>query len=53
MQLFGIFYVVLSFVVNAEVFNFGLVLGGVPVGTVALILVGVGFVLSFVFSNYE
>ncbi len=53
MQLIGIYYVVLSFVVNAEVFSFGLVLGGVPVGTVALALVGVGFVLSFVFSNYE
>ena len=53
MQLLGIFYVVLSFVVNAEVFSFGLVLGGVPVGTVALIMVGVGFALSFVFSNYE
>ncbi len=53
MQLIGIFYVVLSFVVNAEVFSFGLVLGGVPVGTVALIMVIAGFVMSFVFSNYE
>ena len=53
MQLIGIFYVVLSFVVNAEVFSFGLVIGGVPVGTVALILVIAGFVMSFVFSNYE
>ena len=53
LQLIGIYYVVLSFVVNAEVFSFGLVIGGVPVGTVALALVGVGFVLSFVFSNYE
>ena len=53
MQLIGIFYVVLSFVVNAEVFSFGLVLGGIPVGTVALVLVIAGFVMSFVFSNYE
>ncbi|MBR2413509.1 MAG: ATPase [Clostridia bacterium] len=53
MQLFGIFYVVLSFVVNGEVFPFGLVIGGVPVGTVALVMVAVGFVLSFVFANYE
>ncbi|MBQ9849567.1 MAG: ATPase [Clostridia bacterium] len=53
MQLFGIFYVVLSFVVNAQVFPFGLVLGGIPVGTVALVLVIAGFVMSFVFSNYE
>ncbi len=53
MQLVGIFYVVLSFVVNAEVFSFGLVIGGIPVGTVALVLVLAGFVMSFVFSNYE
>ena len=52
MQLLGIFYVVLSFVVNAEVFSFGLVIGGIPVGTVALVLVIAGFVMSFVFSNY-
>ena len=53
MQLIGIFYVVLSFVVNADVFSFGLVIGGIPVGTVALVLVIAGFVMSFVFSNYE
>ncbi len=53
MQLIGIFYVVLSFVVNAQVFPFGLVIGGIPVGTVALIMVIAGFVMSFVFSNYE
>lgn len=53
LQLLGIYYLVLSLVVNAEVFSFGLVLGGIPVGTVAIALIGVGFVLSFVFSNYE
>ena len=53
MQLIGIFYVVLSFVVNAQVFPFGLVIAGIPVGTVALIMVIAGFVMSFVFSNYE
>lgn len=53
MQLVGIFYVVLSFVVNAQVFPFGLVISGIPVGTVALVLVIVGFILSFVFANYE
>ncbi len=53
MQLVGIFYVVLSFVVNAQVFPFGLVIGGIPVGTVALVMVIAGFVMSFVFSNYE
>ena len=53
LQLIGIFYVVLSFVVNSEVFPFGLVISGIPVGTVALALVIAGFVMSFVFSNYE
>lgn len=53
MQLIGIFYVVLSFVVNGQVFPFGLVISGIPVGTVALVLVIVGFVMSFVFSNYN
>ncbi len=53
LQLLGIYYLVLSLVVNAEVFSFGLVIGGIPVGTVSIALIGVGFVLSFVFSNYE
>ena len=53
LQLVGIYYVVLSLVVNAEVFSFGLVIGGFPVGTVAIALIGIGFVMSFVFSNYE
>ena len=53
LQLFGIYYLVLSLVVNSTVFSFGLNIGGVPVGTVAIVLIGVGFVMSFVFSNYE
>ncbi|MBQ8590055.1 MAG: ATPase [Firmicutes bacterium] len=53
LQLAGIYYVVLSLVVNAEVFSFGLVVGGIPVGTVAIVLIAVGFVLGFVFSNYD
>ena len=53
MQLIGIFYVVLSFVVNAQVFPFGLVISGIPVGTAALVMVSTGFVMSFVFSNYN
>ena len=52
LQLVGIYYVVLSLVVNAQVFSFSLEVGGVPVGTVAIALIGVGFVLSFVFANY-
>ncbi len=53
LQLVGIFYVVLSLVVNSQVFGLGLVIGGIPVGTVAIAMVGVGFALSFVFANYE
>ena len=53
LQLLGIYYLVLSLVVNAEVFSFGVVIGGVSIGTVAIALIGIGFVLSFVFSNYE
>ncbi len=53
LQLIGIYYLVLSFVVNSEVFSFGLVIGGIPVGTVAIVLIALGFILSFVFSNYE
>ena len=52
LQLMGIYYLVLNLVVNAEVFGFDLVLGGIPVGTVAIALIGIGFVISFVFSNY-
>ena len=53
LQLLGIYYLVLSLVVNAQVFSFSLNIGGIPVGTVAIALIGIGFVLSFVFSNYE
>ena len=53
LQLWGIYYLVLSLVVNAEVFSFGLIIGGIPVGTLSIALIGVGFALSFVFSNYE
>ncbi len=53
LQLLGIYYLVLSLVVNAEVFSFSLVLFGIPVGTVAIALIGIGFVMSFVFANYE
>lgn len=53
MQLFGMYYLVLSLVVNPRVFTFSLVLKGIPVGMAAVILIGAGFGLSFVFSNYE
>ncbi len=53
LQLFGMFYVVLSLVVNGAVFPLDLVIAGVPVGIVAILMVAVGFALTFVFSNYE
>ncbi len=53
LQLIGIFYVVMSLVVNGEVFGLGRVIGGIPIGTVSIALVGVGFAMSFIFANYE
>ncbi len=53
LQLLGIFYVVLSLVVNGEVFGLGLVVYGIPVGTLSIALVGIGFAMSFIFANYE
>ncbi len=53
LQLVGMYYVVLSVVVNAEVFSFGLVIAGIPIGTLSIALIGIGFLLSFVFANYE
>ncbi|MBE6877678.1 MAG: ATPase [Ruminococcaceae bacterium] len=52
-ELVGMFYMVLSFVVSAEVFSFGLVINGIPVGTISIVFIAVGFLLSFVFANYE
>jgi V/A-type H+-transporting ATPase subunit I len=53
LQLLGIYYLVLSLVVNPEVFSFGLIIGSVPIGKISIILIGVGFGLSFIFANYE
>lgn len=53
LQLLGMYYLVLVLVVNPEVFGFGLVIGKIPVGTVAVAFICVGFILNFVFSNYE
>ncbi|MBR2503231.1 MAG: hypothetical protein IKB62_03805 [Oscillospiraceae bacterium] len=52
-ELIGMFDLVLSFVVSGEVFSFGLVISGIPVGTISIVFVAVGFLLSFVFANYE
>ncbi len=53
LQLLGMYYVVLSLVVNGEVFGLGLVISGIPVGTIAVASVGIGFVVNFMFTNYE
>lgn len=52
-ELLGMFYLVLSLVVNGEVFSFGLVISGIPVGTLAIAFVAIGFVMNFVFVNYN
>ncbi|MCC8128010.1 MAG: hypothetical protein LIO92_11555 [Clostridiales bacterium] len=53
MQLWGVFYVVLTLVVNGEVFGLGRVINGIPVGTVAIVLVAAGFIIYFIFNSYE
>lgn len=53
LELVGMFYVVLSLVVNSAVFGLDLVVSGIPVGTIAIALVGIGFAVNFIFGNYE
>ena len=52
-QLWGMFYVVLSMVVSSQIFPLNLVVNGIPVGMTAILLVAGGFALSFIFANYE
>lgn len=53
LQLIGMFWIVLSMVVNGKVFQMMGTIGSVPVGTIEISLIGIGFALSFIFSNYE
>ena len=53
MQLWGMFYVVLSMVVSSSVFAFEEVIYGVPIGKVSVLMIAIGFALSFVFANYD
>lgn len=53
MQLVGMYYIVLSLVVNPQVFSLSLNINGFPVGTTAIAVIAVGFVLNFLFANYE
>lgn len=54
-QLWGMFYVVMMMVVSGEVFALDAikVTETLSVGQICVGLVGVGFVLSFIFSNYN
>ena len=53
LQLIGMYWVVLSMVVSSTVFSFTEKIYGFPIGLFEISLVGIGFVLSFIFSNYE
>ena len=53
LELVGMYYVVLSLVVNGAVFGLDLVVSGIPVGTIAVALVIIGFAVNFIFGNYE
>ncbi len=53
LMLWGMFYIVLTLVVNGEVFGLSRVIAGIPVGTVSIALIAVGFVLNFIFGSYE
>ncbi len=53
-ELVGMYWIVLSMVVNDKVFPMiGGDVYGLPWGTISVGMVGAGFALSFVFSNYE
>ena len=53
LQLIGMFWIVLSMVVNSKVFPMLATIAGVPVGLIEISLIAIGFILSFVFANYE
>jgi len=52
-MLWGMFYIVLMLVVSGKIFSMDKVVSGIPVGNTAVALVGGGFALSFIFSNYD
>ena len=53
LQLVGMLWIVLSMVVNSKVFPMLGSIGDIPVGKIEISLIAIGFVMSFVFSNYE
>jgi len=52
-MLWGMFYIVLMLVVSGTVFSMDKTVSGIPVGTTAVALIGGGFAISFIFSNYD
>lgn len=53
MQLLGMFWVVLSMVVDSTIFVMLGNIGSFPIGKVAISFIVIGFVLSFIFANYD
>ena len=53
LELIGMYYVVLSMVVNGAVFGLDLVVSGIPVGTISISLVIIGFAVNFIFGIFE
>ncbi len=52
-MLWGMFYIVLLLVVSGTIFSIDRVAAGIPIGTIAVVFVGGGFAMSFIFSNYD
>ena len=53
LQLIGMYYIVLNLVVSSEVFALDKIIYNIPIGYVEVGLIAFGFVLSFIFANYE
>lgn len=53
LQLVGMFWIVLSMVVNSKVFPMMGSIANIPIGIIEISLIAVGFTMSFVFANYE
>ena len=53
LQLIGMYYLVLNLVVSSEAFKLDKVIYNIPIGYVELGLIAFGFVISFIFANYE
>ncbi|OJF77662.1 MAG: ATPase [Treponema sp. CETP13] len=52
-MVWGMYYVVLFLVVDKTRFPFDSMFGNIPVSSIVLGLIGIGFILNFMFSSYE